>query len=217
MPVVYQMSIREPTGISSSIKILDGDFDKVKSLGQPFLGEELARIPELDPTHMPKQVMWKDDNNGPPGDFGYIPRFSVSERAKQAIEELESGVHQFVPVEYLDQRKRKVEDRYWMVVLYQVDSVDREHTTMAFVLNSWMKAREVAQDFPELLPPNANLDAEPKIVFSLAKIGDIHLWHDRYLGGGPGSPPLMSRAMADHLRAKGLTGITFEKSEKEAV
>jgi len=88
---------------------------------------------------------------------------NVSARAKEAIEELEPGVHQFVPVEYLDKNGRHLEHRFWFITGQIIDGMDREHTTMVFVLNSWMPAREIARDFPELLPEGADPTAEPNL------------------------------------------------------
>lgn len=210
MPVVYGMRVRPSSGLTTDIKVLDGDFNKVKALpdGDRF---------RVDPENLPTRFKFLTRDCSPPDDFDRQPFMNVSERAKEAIEELEPSVHQFVPVEYLDKRGRHLEDRFWFITGNRIDSIDCEHTTLVFVLNSWMPAKEIARDFPELLPEGADPTAEPKIVFNLDQMGGAHMWRDRYAGGGKGNAPFMSQQMHDHLQDKELTGINYGAGEKEAV
>ncbi len=210
MPVAYGMRIRSLSGLNTTIKKVDGDFDKVTSL------EDSDGL-KADPTHMPKQVKWLDSNGAPPGDFDRTIWTNVSERAKAAIEELEPGVHQFISVEFLDQRGKHLEHRFWFNTGNRIDGMDREHTNMIFHLNSWRPARDIARRYPDLLPDGADPSAEPKLVFNLDQLGCVHLWHDRYLGGGKGMAPFMSQAMHDHLKSKGMTGIAYDSGQVEVV
>ncbi len=211
MSVVYGMNVRPLSGLATKIKIVDGDFDKVKALAD---SEGL----KVDPTYLPKHIEWMDGNELPPGDFDKTPWMNVSKRAMEAIAELEPGVHQFVPVEYLDQRGRHLENRFWFITGQIIDSVDREHTNLIFHLNSWRPAKDVARRYPELLPDGVDLKAEPKLVLNLDQIGDAHLWYDSYAGTrGKGSPPWMSQAMHDHLQDKDLTGLNYNAGQLEAV
>lgn len=167
---------------------------------------------------MPTQINWSSGQSLRPDDLDRTPWMNVSARAKDAIEQLEPGVHQFVPVEYLGKAGKHLEFRYWFITGYVIDGVDRERTTMVFVMNMWIPAKHVAQDFPELLPPGTDLAAEPKLVFNLGQIGGAHLWRDRFAGGGGhGTAPFMSQVMRDHLTANGLTGIDYDAGQVEAV
>lgn len=208
--MAYGMRIRSLSGVNTSIKQVDGDFDKVTSLPD---SDGL----KADPTHMPKQVKWLDGNGAPPGDFDRTIWTNVSERAKAAIEELESGVHQFIPVEFLNQRGKHLEHRFWFNTGNRIDGMDRENTTMVLVLNSWSPAKMIATTFPDFFPEGADPNAEPKMVFNRDQIDGVHLWHDRYLSGGKGMAPFMSQAMHDHLKAKGMTGIVYDTGEVEVV
>ncbi len=211
MAIAFGMRIRPSSRLTIRIEAVDGDFDKVTALPD---GERYG----VDPANLPKQLKWLSRDCSPPDDFDHTPWMNVSARAKDAIEEIEPGMHQFVPVEYLDKDGRHLEHRYWCITGQVIDSVDREQTTMVFVLNSWMPAKDLAQDFPEMLPPGTNLEADPKLIFNLVRIGRAHMWRDRYAGaGGAGSPPFISQTMHDHLQASGLTGIVYGTGEVEAV
>lgn len=211
MAVIFGMRIRPSSGVTTRIKAVDGDFDKVTALphGDVF---------RVDPANLPKHFKWLSHDCSPPDDFDQTPWMNISARAKAAIEELEPGVHQFVPVEYLDKNGKHLENRYWFITGRIIDSVDREHTNLIFHLSSWRPVRDIARRFPDLVPLGADLTEEPKLVFNLSQIGTAHMWLDRYAGsGGKGSPPFVSQAMHDHLQASELTGVAYGTGQVEAV
>lgn len=208
--MVYGMRVRPSSGLTTNVKAVDGDFDKVKDLPD----SEYFRV---DPTFLPKRLQWLSRDRSPPDDFDRGAWFSVSARAKEAIEALEPDIHQFVPVEYLDKSGKHLEHRYWFFAGRIINSVDREHTNMIFHLNSWRPVRDIARRYPDLVPPGADLTAAPKLVFNLSQIGGAHMWYDRYLAGGKGSPPFISQSMHDHLQANGMTGIVYDAGQVEAV
>lgn len=210
MAIVFGMRIRPSSGLSATIKALDGDFDEVQAVP----GSEPFRV---DPTHLPKKLKWQSGDSSCPDDFDRTPWMNVSARAKDAIEQLEPNVHQFVPVEYLGKGGKHLADRYWFITGHVIDSMDRARTNMIFHLNSWHPAKYVARRYPHLLPPGTDVTAEPRLVFNLGQIGGAHLWRDRYVGGGgKGTAPFMSQAMRDHLQARGLTGIDYDAGQVEA-
>ncbi|MDG6078701.1 hypothetical protein E3U23_05780 [Erythrobacter litoralis] len=188
--MVYGMRVRPSSGLTTDIKVLDGDFNKVKALpdGDRF---------RVDPENLCTRFKFLSRDCSPPDDFDRQPFMNVSARAKEAIENLEPGVHQFVPVEYLDKRGRHLEHRFWFItgqIIDSIDSIDRAHTNPIFYLNSWRSAKDIARRYPELLPEGADPTAEPKLVFNLDQIGSAHMWRDRFAGGGVKKLPLSCRS-----------------------
>lgn len=113
-------------------------------------------------------------------------------------------MHQFVPVPFVDPQGNKLADMYIFVVGQRLDTVDRAHSN--YILrgnNRWVTAREWKRLSPDDLPPDADLESPPKMVFSLSQIGDACIWRDMYI-------PIniyMSDAFFDAFHAEGLTGL----------
>lgn len=136
----------------------------------------------------------------------------VSARARDLIERFEPGVHQFEPVVFVDLHGCKIADMFVFFVCQRLDTVDRAHTNMILSPHYWRAAKDVARRKPELVPPNTDLDAAPRIVFSLSQIGNAHVWRDKHIADSL----YMSDALVEAFHAEGLTGLAKVKQESVA-
>lgn len=168
----------------------------------------------VDGTNFPKWVRWSDPNGNPVPDFDPIPYLNVSEKAKQVIESLEPGVHQYFPVEYQDKKGNFTGIRYWFVPCNRIDSVDREHSNMVLVDGlQWTPPKDLVRR-GEPLPPNVDASRPAAFVFNLKAIGDRQIWRDKHIGG---AACLISDAMAELFKSEGLTGLRLDGSRREQV
>jgi hypothetical protein len=210
--MVYGLNVQPEWGYYPKVETLDGDLSKASAIITPDGGVGTGGFPR-ETESLPKRVKWMDPNGNPVPDFDQTPRLNVSERAKQLIESLEPGVHQFIPVEYFDKKGKFLENRYWFVVCNRIDSLDREHTTMVLSPGlGWYSARNLVAIGVEI-PPHIDPDQPAKLVFNLAQIGDAQLWHDKFLGSGE----FISDKLAEAFLAAGITGLRLAESRGEAV
>lgn len=84
---------------------------------------------------LPKVVRWDEPADNPPPDFDSTPTMNVSERARQIIELVEPGVHQFFPVDFIDRKDRLIETRYWFYICNRRDTIHPTASNM--LLNKW--------------------------------------------------------------------------------
>lgn len=147
-------------------------------------------------------------SNGPIPDFGYQYHLNyVSDKFKSVVGAVEPGVHQFIPFQIVGAKKAVLADMWFMVVCNRLDSVDREHTTLVLdEVGMWLPGREVPRD---QWPPNFDPNVKGKFVFSLAQIGNHHLWYDKHSIYGP----YLSDELANALTAAGITGIDLRKQD----
>jgi hypothetical protein len=54
----------------------------------------------------------------------------VSGRFREIVDQFEPGVHQFLPVRYVDEQANVLAERYYFITCNRLDSVDRIRTTM---------------------------------------------------------------------------------------
>ena len=171
-------------------------FDSVNG-GRPCLTDQF-----------PTRMLWKGPKGSIIGDFNRQNLLNVSEKARTLIEQWEPGVHQFVPIDFVDGDGEILEHRYALVIGNRLDAVDRQHTTFVLLWGKiWRSAKEVASDFPQDLPPNIDLSVPSKIVFSKNQIGSAHLWRDMHIDMGG---PFVSEDFAAALRSSGLTGLDLK-------
>ena len=155
----------------------------------------------------PKRVRWLEKKDYPPPDFDKTPYWTVSDRARQVIERIEPGVHQFFPVEYVDSEGRHLENRFWFVVCNRLNAVDGKHSNMVLTPGgSWIGPRNAKLMGLEI-PEGASADIPPLIVFNREVIGDKHFWRDRHLSGGP----WLSDEAAAAINAERLTGVRLDE------
>ena len=181
------------------------DFDD----GLPNTSGPKAGVP-LYGGALPKVVRWDEPADNPPPDFDSMPTMNVSERARQVIESLEPGVHQFFPVEYIDRQDQPIETRYWFYICHRRDTIHSTKSNM--LLNKW------GEYIPPLdalrrnqqLPPHVDPALPAKYVIDKAKIDDVHMWREARSGGGM---ILMSDMMRRAIQDAGLTGIQPKQME----
>lgn len=193
--MVYGLNAKPAQGYYVDYEALDGDMGAVKLLDDardeggkpslPFAGRA------IDPTHVPTRVKWKDRKKQPMADFDGGPLESVSARAKALIEKFEPGVHQFLPVEFVDIDGDFLEHRWFLIVCNRLDTIDREHVR-GFLMKTypngtqrWIVVRDlVRRNETDLIPPGYDVAQPAQLVFNSAQIGAAHLWIDKHLTSG---------------------------------
>ena len=158
--------------------------------------------------HVPKQM--KAWSEGMLPDYGRsYGLMYVSDKFKAVVEAIEPEAHQFVPFEIVGAGKKHIADMWFMVVGNRLDSVDREHTTLALYRGvMWQLAREVPREY---WPPHVGPGTPSKLCFNLSQIGEHHLWFDRHIGTS--QVPFVSSELADALKSVGVTGASFFKED----
>ena len=164
----------------------------------------------VSPETMPKQYLWANGDQALPD---VMPGFIVSPRFKELVEEFESGVHQFVPIDVFKERNgAPVETYYWFIVGQRLDSVDRAHTTY-----QWRAAKDHPDDgrWIDEVMDTATFEFTPipgaKLVFGNSQIAGHHIWHDPHLLTSANG--LCSDEFARTLQASGMTGVAITPRE----
>jgi hypothetical protein len=204
---------------------LDGDIDKVRVADKTPDGGDLFGAFEsgraVDTTLMPTKMRWDGGKIKMP-DFDRSHCINVSERAKALIERFEPHVHQFIPVDYYYGTSDVKERRYFFICCNRIDSLDHDKTT--FVLrhivtttnievNYWAPIQDLVRNGEQhLIPPHLTAKTDSNWVFSLARIGNKHLWHDKFMSKGT----WLSDTLSDAIVEAGLTGIQLP-NKAEAV
>lgn len=124
--------------------------------------------------------------------FGGI--LAVTDEFKGIVEDLEPGVHQFLPVDLIWRDGTLAEKRYFLFVGQRLDTTHKEKTTRNWRGSFWdiHKKSEVEAD--------PSLD---KLVLASSAIGSSHLWYDKHLI----SKPIVSEVLGERLRYSQITGI----------
>ncbi|HEX8571665.1 MAG TPA: DUF1629 domain-containing protein [Allosphingosinicella sp.] len=175
------------------------------------LGENVSRLEQgywVKPESLPKKVLWANGTKPIPD---VLPRFVVSPRFRDLVEQFEPGVHQFVPVEiYKSRDGESAAIYYWFIIGQRVCSVDEEHTTYIFKAFSdqpedgyWSKRKRnrELQRYEDI--PGAQL------FFSNSRTDGHHIWKDpQLLTGGE---RLCSDSFADAVTAGNYTGVNVSK------
>ena len=212
MSCVYYLGTRPLLPYLPNQIPVDGDMNRVRTIdqsedggGRTHKGVGAGRWCQTE--HFPTKVEWRARSSDPAliGDFcrGASGVLHVSARARDFIEKLEPGVHQFVPFDML-KAKEPLEQRFWWVIGNRLDSVDREHTNYVLLRGRmWRTAKNVAESFPEYLPEGTDTEAPPRTTFSRSQFGDAQVWQDKFIDTGG---PLLSPEFAEELRGSGLTG-----------
>jgi hypothetical protein len=212
--VVYGLNVRPIYNPYPSVESLDDRFEKHFTLKKQFQPPLPMKDGKVDfaaiKRVLPAKMKWKDSADRQMPDFDRTPALNVSERVRQVIEEIEPGVHKFEPVEYTYARGGLVETRYWLKMGNELDSLDRDHTTM--VLDEgiqWVPPRDLLRR-GKPIPPHIDPEQKPRLVFILARIGDTQMWNEPLLNSGN---VFMSDRMAQALRDAGPTGIELVEYE----
>ena len=209
-------------GYNVGSEMLDGDRDKVRPIDEtPDGGTAPGNGPlsfgrHVATEHLPTRMRWKETEGRPMPDFHESGILNVSERAKALIEKFEPGVHQFVPVEFVDNDYRFLENRYFMFPGNRIDSTDHDGTTYVLIQypkeKSWVNPHMLLRKGKaNLIPPGFDFALEPKYVFSQSKIHGCHIWVDKHIDGAI----LISDELAQEIREEGLTGLKLANAPLE--
>jgi hypothetical protein len=202
--MVYGLNVKPEHGYYVNVDPLDGDISRIEVVDQTA-DDGLQFTPTtiqaaftmgrpIKTNFVPTKMTW-DDPHGhsiPDFDSGWI--LNVSSRAKDLIENLEPGVHQFLPVDYFDTNGRFVESRWFLIVCNRIDSVDRNHSRMHLAKG--------------VLWSPIGVD-DPKLVFNEEQARGYHLWRDKHLTHGP----FISDILADGIQRERLTGFGGTKAD----
>lgn len=215
--MVYGLNVAPVHGYYVDVAVLDGSLERIELVDPTpdggYTPQGLYSGRHIKTANLPKQMKWLDKNGHPVPDLDRQHALNVSERAKALIEKFEMGVHQFIPVEYLDINGKHLEDRFFLVVGNRIDGLDHDKTTLILVQGKiWRPAADLVNR-PELIPPGSDVRAEPKIVFSTYKIGRAHIWCDKHLSGGS---VFISDELAEAILTAGLTGVDPTRGESVA-
>lgn len=165
--------------------------------------------------HVPTRVKWLDVKHLPMADFDSGPLVSISSRAKALIEQLEPGVHQFLPVEFLDIEEKHLEHRWFLVVCNRLDTIDRQKVR-GFILQRGMHWRPIAdylRFMPHAIPLGYDISQPSQLVFNREQIGSAHFWVDKHLSPGVWISDEFEAAYIE----KELTGRMFGRERVEMV
>lgn len=120
---------------------------------------------------VPKIVRWKSRRR--PLDYELVIFKTVSDRLRALIEEIDPGIHQFEPVEFISKDGNSLGFRWFWQICNRLDTMHTEKTDMVRVGLGWMLNQNI--------PRSESIGA----VFDLAKIADAGFWYDNYMSGGP--------------------------------
>ena len=201
--MVYGLNVQPEHGYYVKVEALDGDLSKIDVVdktpdgGMPFstfMQDPSTMGRPIKPDFVPTKMQWCDQQRHAIPDFDRAWMLNVSSRAKDLIEDLEPGVHQFLPVDYIDIDGRFIESRWFLVVCNRIDSVDRNHSRLRLE-GGWMWT------------PDGVVD--PKLVFNEQQASGYHLWRDKYLIPGP----WISDVLAERLQKEAPTGLRLRRAE----
>lgn len=150
--MVYYLGYQTAGEYKVNFRNLDGDPYKIEAVdATPDGGISIMRHPTISgraikTEFVPTKIEWQDSQPVPEVDqpFGIL---SVPDRFKEIVEQLEPGVHQFLPVEFVDVEGNHLAHRWFFIVCNRIDSVDREHST--FVLwkgKIWTPATDLPRE-----------------------------------------------------------------------
>lgn len=93
---------------------------------------------------------------------------TVSDRFRDLIEEIEPGIHQFVPVKFIAKDDSDLAMRWFWQICNRIDGINREYT-------NWTLSNG------RVWKPTAG--QVHKLVIDLEAIGAAKFWHDKHVSG----------------------------------
>lgn len=149
----------------------------------------------VDPASMPKFLERVGPKEYPLLDFySMAQKPVVNEAFKQAVEELEPGVHQFFKMQIVqegDKSLRPLTEMYWMVICNRLITLHDTLCDPPLRSNGWPAS------------PYGGW------VFSSQKIGRAHAWIDKRITGGA----FISEQLHEKLAALNMSGVKFTAFE----
>ncbi len=160
----------------------------------------------------PDKFLWRSKSK-PPTDyvFGNNEVMLVSPRFRDLVEQFEPGVHQFLPVAVYNTKDaaEPFDTFYWFVCCTLIDSLDPEQTTLEWRGDYHDRGNDGLREGYWRFDLSVKPPQKP--VFSLAAIGERHLWRDPYRGR---DYVHCSDAFGEALIAAGLTGFGLRQYEQ---
>jgi hypothetical protein len=151
--MVYYLGSRTTLPHYANTKLLDGDPHKITVADTtPDFGFDL-RTASTYPANqgrpvrtenVPSRIEWQEKAPVPDvtTQHGMIV---VSGRFREIVDQFEPGVHQFLPVRYVDEQANVLAERYYFITCNRLDSVDRIRTTMILHKGMWKPAADLAR------------------------------------------------------------------------
>jgi hypothetical protein len=208
--LAYGLNIKPEHGYYVDIEALDGDVSQIRLVDDSDDGGYLPRGNPIlagrpvDTEHVPTKMKWLDRKGHLVPDFDNGKINNVSARARHVIESKEPGVHQFIPVEYVDKDGNHLEHRFFFFVGNRLDTMYDENPTMVLANGrTWVPASDLARRNKEI-PPDKDPSLPARLMVDSQKVGPAQIWVEKHSGGGS---TFISEGMFKAFMAAGLTGI----------
>jgi len=186
--MVYSLHIVPACKFDIGFNLLDGYLNNIHVLDETpdggtglFSGGSVASGRAVETANFPTKMRWEGGVRALP-DFDDHHCLNVSEKAKDLIEQIEPNVHQFIPVEIINDRGKRIGRRFFLVVCNRVASLDHEKTTM--VLQKFGPESQFARWVPvadlrrngqkEQIPAHLPHDTKSRVVFSEEQVKGFH-------------------------------------------
>ena len=197
--MVWAMSYRPVPDNYPGVKVIEGNSGEVEledMTDDGGIGLNMSRSfsgRRAKPESMPKVIEWQSRRKLLDYEGAYVG-YSVSDRFRTLIEDLEPGVHQFEPIRFVTRDGSLLEERWFWQICNRIDSVHRE-------LTNWILGRRTWR------PPSR--PEEPHMVFSMTQLGAVQFWHDKHANG-----TFVSNAAKQRIHAAEITGVHFKYREQ---
>lgn len=174
MPYHAKLFMRSPY-IPSGLEILDKPPEWAQRFehdGEWILYKAMSGVP-VDPAHAPSRFKVGVAAARLPDLFDIGAGLGVTDLVRDKIEELEPGVHQFLPAEITAKGGERPDRRYWLLhICNRVDAIDPERSALRF-----------AERGGRFHYDNVPGGATPRMVLREEAIAGMCLWIDRRWGG----------------------------------
>ena len=203
---VWGMGFDDRLPTTVGVQWLDGNYDKIAyvdttidpGLNPLFEAGDLNSGRRVHTEHLPTRLRWGGPKDRVP-DVIWGAAFFVNDAFKDTVERFEPGVHQFEPVQFEFEDGTPFAQRMWFLhACNRLDTVSRAHSTMEPIEKT-------------LWHPETG-----RMVFSLDRIGDRHLWVDKHVYAA--GAMFVSNALHDALLEADIKGLKFSQhpTEREA-
>lgn len=214
--MVYYLGAKPTLGHYANTKLLDGDPRKIEVADvTPDAGFDLTTSRAypanqgraIRTEHVPTRIQWQERAPVPDVEIQH-GMIIFPERFREIVETFEPGVHQFLPVTYVDRSGNILAQRHYFIACNRLDSVDRTHTTGFLLWRDcrWIPIGDFIRNMPDLIPPGFDTSKPPRQVFNCAQIGDSHAWCDMF---APMSGVHLSNRLGDAIKAEAFSGISI--------
>lgn len=145
------------------------------------------------PDSMPKVIRWMGKRKLLDYEGAYTG-YSVSDRFRALIEEIEPSVHQFEPIRFVTKGGTLLEKRWFWQICNRIDSVHSERSNLVLGPRTWRA------------PPKPEVQ---RIVFDMTSIGGAQFWHDKHIKG-----TFISTTAKCRISEAGISGVHFDSFQQ---